>query len=107
VLRVRTALVDIRVSAPDRELAARERVYSRDAGEAKVVFEARDSVTGALLGRAIDGKTAGDNLVYERNRVTNRADFARLVEAWAKDSVKGLDELKSLSPIKAADVLPG
>jgi hypothetical protein len=93
VLRVRTALVDITVTA------MMVRSYSRDAGGATLVVEARDSMTGALLGRAVDSRTIDDFSMEWRNRVTNRQDFSRQIETWAKNSVKGLDELKALSPI--------
>jgi hypothetical protein len=99
VLRVRTALVDITVSAPDLDTPMNVRTYTRDAGGATLVVEARDSMTGALLGRAVDSRTIDDFSMEWRNRVTNRSDFARQVESWAKNSVKGLDELKALSPI--------
>lgn len=101
VLRVRTALVDITVSAPDTDSPGITRTYARDAGGATLVVEARDSLTGALLGRAIDSRTIDDFTMEWRNRVTNRADFGRQVETWAKNSVKGLNELKALSPIAA------
>jgi hypothetical protein len=99
VLRVRTALVDITVSAPDVDSPMNVRTYTRDAGGATLVIEARDSMTGALMGRAVDSRTVDDFTMEWRNRVSNRADFARQVETWAKNSVKGLDELKTLSPI--------
>ncbi|MFZ0266004.1 DUF3313 family protein [Caulobacter sp.] len=99
VLRVRTSLIDIVVRAPDVAGAMNVRTYSRDAGEITLVMEARDSVTGSLLGRVVDDRTVDDFTMEWRNRVTNRADFSRQVETWAKNSVKGLDELKALSPI--------
>ena len=99
VLRVRTALVDITVSAPDTNSAANVRTYSREAGGATLVVEVRDSMTGALMGRAIDSRTVDDFTMQWRTRVSNRADFSRQIETWAKNSVKGLNELKALSPI--------
>lgn len=101
VLRVRTALIDITVTAPDLNTAANVRTYSRDAGGATLVVEARDSVTGALLGRAADSRTVDDFSLEWRDRVSNRADFGLQMKTWAKNSVKGLDELKALSPIQA------
>jgi hypothetical protein len=101
VLRVRTALVDITVSAPDVDSAMNVRTYTRDAGGATLVVEARDSMTGALLGRAVDSRTVDDFTMQWRNRVTNRSDFSRQMETWAKNSVNGLNELKALSPIAA------
>ena len=99
VLRVRTALVDITVSAPDTNTAMNVRTYTRDAGGATLVVEARDSLTGALLGRAIDSRTIDDFTMQWRNSVSNRADFERQLQTWAKNSVNGLNELKALSPI--------
>ncbi|WP_454758428.1 DUF3313 family protein [Caulobacter segnis] len=106
VLRVRTALVNIEVTAPDLQSPGIVRTYARDAGVATLVVEARDSMTGALLGRAVDAQEAGDMPTGQRNRVTNRADFARIMEAWARNAVKGLDELKALSPINADQLSP-
>jgi hypothetical protein len=99
VLRVRTSLVDIIVRAPDVPSAMNVRTYSRDAGEATLVVEARDSLTGSLLGRLVDDRIIDDFTMEWRNRVTNRMDFSRQVETWAKNSVKGLNQLKTLSPI--------
>jgi hypothetical protein len=99
VLRVRTALIDITVTSPDTDSPGIVRSYSRDAGGATLVVEARDSMTGSLLGRAVDSRTIDDFSMEWRNRVTNRQDFSRQIETWAKNSVKGLAELKALSPI--------
>ena len=99
VLRVRTAVANLYVSAPDIPTAGRTRTFSRDAGSAVVVLEVRDSLSGALLGRAMDGRTLGDTRPYVRNSVTNRADFESLFRNWAKISIEGLNELKAMSPI--------
>ncbi|HEY9233428.1 MAG TPA: DUF3313 family protein [Phenylobacterium sp.] len=99
VLRMRTAVANLHVSAPDVRTAGRTRVFSRDAGSATVVIEARDSLSGALLGRAVDTRTAGDARPFLRNSVTNRADFRSLFQTWARTSVEGLAELKAMSPI--------
>lgn len=100
VLRIRTGIINLSVNAPDRMSAGRTRSYSQEAGYATLVIEARESMTGALLGRAVDPRVAGDNtMAMIRNSVTNRADFRMLGERWAKSSVAGLDELKRLSPI--------
>jgi uncharacterized protein DUF3313 len=98
VLRLRTAVINLSVTAPDRPTAGRSRTFSREAGEATLVLEARDSVTGAILGRAVDRQTVGDNGTYLRNSVTNRSDFERLFKSWAKGSINGLNELKAQGP---------
>ncbi len=99
VLRMRTAVANLYVSAPDVPTAGRTRTYSRDAGSAIVIIEARDSTSGALLGRAMDGRTIGDTRPYLRNSVTNRSDFESLFKSWAKISINGLAELKAMSPV--------
>jgi hypothetical protein len=99
VLRVRTAVLNITVNAPDMRTASRSRTFTDTAGTAMLVVEARDSMTNALLGRAVDQQVAGDNTMGWRSSVSNRGDFRDLVERWAKLSVQGMTELKTLSPI--------
>lgn len=99
VLRLRTGVANLYLAAPDLNTAGRSRTYSRDAGAATVILEVRDSQSGALLGRAVDNRTAGDSGPYIRNSVTNRSDFEQVFQKWAKISVDGLAELKAMSPI--------
>lgn len=99
VLRLRTGVANLYVSAPDLKAAQRSRTYGRDAGSATVILEARDSETGALLGRAVDSRIAGDAGPYIRNSMTNRSDFEEMFRSWAKISINGLAELKAMSPI--------
>jgi len=100
VLRVRTAIVNIQVAAPDL-ITSTGRTFStsRAAGAATFVIEARDSESGAVLGRAVDARLAGDDGIILRNSVTNWSDFRELAKTWAKISVAGLNELKTLSPV--------
>jgi hypothetical protein len=102
VMRVRTGVLNLRVVAPDLMTAGRSTTFSREAGRATVVIEARDSLSGALLGRAVDTRIVGDGAPYRRNSVTNRSDFERLFNQWAKISVDGIAELKARSPIGGA-----
>jgi hypothetical protein len=101
VLRVRTAVMNVHVNAPDIPTAARTRQFAGEAGQATLVVEARDSESGALMGRAVDRRLAGDNSILSRTQVSNRADFRMLVQNWAEDSARGLTELKTLSPVAA------
>jgi len=102
VLRVRTAIVNIRVNAPDIQTAGRSSSFAGEAGQASMVIEVRDSETGALLGRGVDQRVAGDNFVTLRTSVSNRADFAAVVRSWADASARGLAELKALPRVEAA-----
>jgi len=100
VLRLRTGVVNLSVTAPDQPRAGRSHSFAGEAGSAQIIIEARDSMTNALLGRAVDGQVAGDTTTLWRNRVTNRADFRLLGKSWAKSCVNGLSELKKMSPIQ-------
>ena len=100
VMRVKTGVVNIRVNAPDRPTAGRSYSFAPEAGQATLFVEARDSMTGALLGRAVDQRIVGDNMAAWRTSVSNRGDFREQVEQWADISVRGMTELKALSPIK-------
>lgn len=99
VLRVKTGVVNIWLNSPDVQTAGRSYSFSEDAGRATLFVEVRDSTTGALLGRAVDQKIVGDNTAALRTSVSNRADFRDQVKDWADISVRGMAELKSLSPI--------
>jgi len=99
VLRVRTGVVNISLSAPDVQTAGRSYSFANEAGSATLFVEARDSETGAILGRAVDQRWAGDNRTSWRTSASNRADFRDLVETWAKTTIKGMSELKALSPV--------
>ncbi|HEX4739602.1 MAG TPA: DUF3313 family protein [Allosphingosinicella sp.] len=100
VLRVSTALVNLDVQAPE-STAARTYTFTREAGQATVLVQAKDSLSGQLLGRAVDAQLAGDNGPYLRNRSTNIGDFEDLFTQWAKHSVDGIALLKTLSPVEA------
>lgn len=99
VLRLTTGVLDIDVEAPDTMEPGITRTYTREAGGATFIVEARDSLSGSLLGRAVDGQDTTDFGPYLRNRATNTGDFERLFSGWADRSVKGLAKLKTLSPI--------
>jgi hypothetical protein len=99
VLRVRSAVADIDVVAPDVGGAGRNRTYSQEAGSGTLVVEVRDSLSNALLGRAVERRTAGDNGPWLRTAASNRADFDRVFRRWAETSAEGLVELRNLSPV--------
>jgi hypothetical protein len=102
VLRLATAIINLEVDAPDTFTAGRSRTFSSEGGEATLVLEARDSVSGSVMGRAVDRRAIGDHSgsgPYLRNSVTNRADFEEMFRRWAKLSAEGIDKLKSMSPV--------
>jgi hypothetical protein len=106
VLRVRTGIMNIQVAAPDNMVMGRVISTSEAAGAATFVVEARDSQSGALLGRAVDSRLAGNDGLINRNSVTNWSDFRELMKTGGKISVAGLNELKTLSPIPTSASKP-
>lgn len=101
VLRIAPNIIDLYMTAPEPMTPGRSRTYTVDAGEATLALEVRDSLTGALLGRAVDRRTAGQGGTYlsRASDVQNLADFERLYRQWAEKSVSGLAELKERSPL--------
>jgi hypothetical protein len=100
VLRVRAGVIDLYIAAPDTQSSGRSRTYTMEAGEATLFLEVRDSSSGALLGRALDQRaTRNTGNLTVANQATNLGDFRALFRKWADISVKGLDNLRELSPV--------
>jgi len=98
-LRVSAAIVDLFINAPDAARpTGRSRTYTANSGRMTLVVELRDSVTGEILARAVDGRSGrGTGLWTITNRVTNTADARRALRIWARALREGLDELYSRS----------
>lgn len=98
VLRVRSAVVNLYVNAPDTRDSSFSRTFTANAGEATLVLELRDSLTNALLGRVLDRRET-QGMPGASNSATNLMEYRQLASRWAKISVKGLDALKAVSPV--------
>jgi hypothetical protein len=102
VLRLTPAVINLYVNAPAGGNATR--TYAMEAGEATLVLAVRDSVSGALIGMALDKRdtrTAMSGPVLA-DSVTNRGEFEVLFRRWAEIAVKGFNELREAPPIAAA-----
>ena len=94
VLLVRPAIIDLDVTAPDTMSAGRSYTFASNAGEATLVVELSDSVTGDLLARAADRRASRDNITLQwTTRVSNRADAKRLMKHWATLLRDAMDEV--------------
>lgn len=92
VLLVRGALLDVVSYVPPDDTVGRVDVYLSTVGEATLVIELRDSITNAILARAVDRRAAEQaGVLLESNRVTNRAEIRRLVQRWARSLREGLE----------------
>jgi len=93
VLLVRGALLDV-VSYVPPEQIGRGEIYLSRVGEATLVVELRDSITEAILARAIDRRAAERvGQFSESNRVTNRSEIRQLAKRWGSLLRDRLDEL--------------
>jgi hypothetical protein len=84
VLRLAPAATELDVYAPDAPAPGIVRYYQRDAGQATLTLEARDSVSGALLLQIVDRGTAQE--IYRVNRATEATNafwFNVLFRRWA------------------------
>ncbi len=92
VLLLRGALLDVVSYVPPDNTIGRIDVYLSRVGEATLVIELRDSITNAILARAIDRGAAEDMGGWsESNRVTNTAEVRRLVRRWGRSLREGLE----------------
>ena len=100
MLEVSPRLTDLSVNVPDVGGTAISRSYAREAGEASLAVEFRDSRSGALLARLADHRHAVRSAKPQRtDAVAARADMDALYAAWARDCVKELGELRAGSPL--------
>ncbi len=59
-----------------------------------ILWEFRDAVTGALLGRVADSQKAPDTGYMQiSNSVTNMAEADRMLRKWAKKLVERMDDV--------------
>lgn len=98
-IRVSAAIVDLFITSPDAaQPTGRSRTYTANSGRMTLVVELRDSVTGEILARAVDGQSGrGTGTWTVSNRVTNTADARRALRVWARALREGLDELYASS----------
>jgi hypothetical protein len=85
VLLIRGGLLDV-VSFVPPERIGRSEVFLSRVGEATLVLEIRDSVSEAILARAVD-RRAAENAArgFSRsNSVMNRAEVRRMASTWAR-----------------------
>mgnify|MGYP001815170439 CR=1 FL=1 len=92
VLLIRGGLLDV-VSFVPPEPIGRNEVYLSRVGEATLVLEIRDSVSEAILARAVDRRAAEDKGTgfNKSNRVTNSQEIRQVIRFWARTLRERLD----------------
>jgi hypothetical protein len=94
VLIIRGGLHDI-VSHTPPEYIGRSEIYLRSVGEATLILEVVDSMSGEVLARAVERRSmerAGQEPIHA-NAVTTWAEVRRLARGWATRLRNGLDSL--------------
>ncbi len=93
VIVLRPAIIDLDVSAPDTMSSGRNRSWTATTGAATLYIELFDSVSGKIIGRAADRRTArqAGGFMTVSNRVTNTAEARRMIRRWAQKLREFLD----------------
>ncbi len=88
VLRVSASIADLYVNAPDRFSPWNVKTFTRDAGQATLVLEARDAVSGTLLARVVHHGIAREiSRLNMAGDVSNRFWFETLFRRWTADCI--------------------
>jgi len=88
VLRFSASIADLYVNAPDRYSPWTVKTFTRDAGQATLVLEARDAVSGTLLARVMHRGIAREvSPINTASDVANRFWFDALFRRWTADCI--------------------
>jgi hypothetical protein len=88
VLRLSASVADLYVNAPDRLSPWRTKTFTRDVGEAVLLLDARDAVSGTLIGRVVHHGTAQQmGRLTRASDVSNRFWFDAMFRRWAVNCV--------------------
>ena len=94
VLVLRPAIIDLDITAPDVRSGGRSQTFAASSGAATLLLELFDSVTGDIIGRAVDRQAvrqAGSQLSFT-NTVTNTAEGRRMFRRWADTLLNFLNQ---------------
>ncbi len=101
VLRLSPSITDLYINAAEDLSPGTTKSFTKDAGEATLLLEARDASTGMLLGRVVDHRTARETKGIERRdliRTTSVSDsfwFDTISKRWAADCIKEFEAAKN------------
>jgi len=95
VLILRPAIINLDINAPDTMSAGMSQTFVANAGSMTLYLELYDGKTQSIIARIIDPEAADNAGIAEvANRVTNTADFDRVLRRWAEILNKHLAEVK-------------
>jgi hypothetical protein len=95
VLILRPAIINLEVTAPDLMTAGMSETVVASAGSMTLYLELFDGKTQSIIARIIDPEAADNvGIAQVANRVTNTADFDRVLRRWAEILNAHLAQLK-------------
>lgn len=99
VLLVRPAIINLDPTAPETPTSGRSTSFVQSAGEMTLYIEIYDSVSGALIAKALDRKIDKGNAGYYTwaNSVTNKVAAERILKGWANILLETLNEARQES----------
>lgn len=99
---IRIALLDV-VSYIPEDTVGRGETFLSTVGEATLVLEIRDSITEAIMVRAVDRDAAEDgSRMTNSNRVTNKAEVKRLIKRWTSKLRERMDSFSGYANTAAS-----
>ena len=97
VLILGGAMIDIVSAVPPPDFnIGRGNIYLSQVGQATLVLELRDSMSGEILARSADRRAAESTGGMQANTVTSWNEVRRLARTWARILVSRLDQLAEL-----------
>jgi hypothetical protein len=94
-LKITVRLIDVVSKIPPEPLG-RADIYIRDLGQATLVLEVFDSVTGEILARVTDQKNVEPTIITKSSPGTNLQEVRRSVRRWGLTIRKSMDELHEM-----------
>jgi len=92
VLRIHARLVEVRLNAPDLNVAGRTEQFARSAGEWTLVADLVDAESGAVVARLVDRWMDPEQQYLQRmTRVENARALQRAVDEWVRIVRRHLD----------------
>ncbi|WP_317932919.1 DUF3313 family protein [Halioxenophilus sp. WMMB6] len=83
VLQLTPSIIDLDIQAPDVDRLGNTRTYVTSEGSMTLVLEARDAITGEILGRVVDKhKGHGQGYLTWTNAAIQKQEAKRLLRSW-------------------------
>jgi hypothetical protein len=100
VMRLTAGILDVWINAPDTNEPGMTRTYTASAGHATLVAELRDSQTGSLFARVVDGREARNSGQFRyTNRVENSHEARMMISDWTRILRKQLDAVHAAAKV--------